>query len=155
MYENQDYRNDVANKIKTILTGRGQFYKNKKIGSMVNELYENYRYGRNELLNDILAYYFYYDLGCRYDENRSSFELYLVGICFNRLRNILAKCRRSQIPERKIVRLDDDDIDTESILLSGCLDSFGTNWKQRFNSMPRSPVKKLTNPTGQDIPHSI
>ena len=28
-------------------------------------------------------------------------------------------------------------------------------WKQRFNSMPRSPVKKLTNSTGQDIPHSI
>ena len=34
MYENQDYRIDVANKIKMILTGRGQFYKNKKIGSM-------------------------------------------------------------------------------------------------------------------------
>ncbi|PQP35120.1 hypothetical protein C6A37_04195 [Desulfobacteraceae bacterium SEEP-SAG9] len=127
MYKNWDHRNDVAYKIKMILTGRGHFYKNRKIGSMVNELYENYNIGRNSLLNHILIYYFTKDLDSRYDENRSSFELYLVGICFYWLRNFLAKCRRSELSEREIVRLDDGDGKTESNILAGCLDSFGTN----------------------------
>lgn len=127
MYENKNHWNDVGYKIKMILTGRGRFYKNIEIGKMVNELYQNYNIGRNSLLNNLVAYYFGKDLDSRYDESRSSFELYLVGICFYWLKNFLAKCRRSEIPERKIVRLDDSDRETESILLTEGLNPFGNN----------------------------
>lgn len=124
MYENKNHWNDVGYKIKMILTGRGIFYKNRKIKDMVNELYQNYNIGRNSLLNNLLAYYFGKDLDSRYDESRSSFELYLVGICFYWLKNFLGKCRRSELSEREIVRLDDGDRETESILLTERLNPF-------------------------------
>ncbi|MFC1816434.1 hypothetical protein ACFL0M_10980 [Thermodesulfobacteriota bacterium] len=127
MYKNRNHWNDVAYKINHILTGWGHFYKNRKIGSMVNELYENYNVGRNSLINLILIYYFSRDLDSRYDESRSSFELYLVGICFFWLKNFLAKCRRSELSEREKIRIDNSDRVSESIILAECLNPFENN----------------------------
>ena len=115
---------DVVDEIKMILTGRGHFPKNRKIGSMVNELNKKYRYSRDDLADYIIAYYFSRNLESRYDKSRSSFELYLVGICFYWLKNFLAKCRRSELSEQDTVRIDDSDRVSESILLSGCLNPF-------------------------------
>lgn len=118
---------DVTYKVKRILSGWGHFYKNRKIKKMVKELYMNYQVSRNELLHLIIIYYFSGDLDSRYDESQSKFELYLVGICYYWLKNFLAKCRRREIPERKIVRIDDQSRDTEPILLSGALNCFENN----------------------------
>ncbi len=127
MKENIDWVHyqDVALKIKGILYGKGHFYKNKRIGSLVNELYEKYNIGWNSLRNDITAYYFYKDLREKYDESRSSFELYLVGICFNWLRNFAAKCRRNELAENEIIRF--DGVDEESKFTRRDLDLFGRN----------------------------
>jgi DNA-directed RNA polymerase specialized sigma24 family protein len=127
MNENIDWAHyeDVSMKIKWILTGRGHFYKNKRIGRMVNELYEKYNIGWNSIQNLITAHYFDKDLGRKYDESRSSFELFLVGICFNCLRGFVAKCQRNKLAEHEIVRLDDPE--EESKFSPRDLDLFGRN----------------------------